>query len=202
MGVVLFFLFTVSSPERLNNCLLDTESTPHRKILTDFWEGCEELLRISLKKKPWTLNKSIYSIITYLPSLSWCSEKIQKTKLHYHWYLAPVMARSLRLCCSTIRLLERYTELGQLLQLVWQRWLRWRWSLGEDDLFSTEILLNVILCSCLRSSGLFLSMAVRLLARLLMSLLSYLLMEHSLLVVSIHLLYPGLHKLKDWNRGI
>ena len=160
----------MSSPERLNNCLLDTESTPHRKILTDFWEGCEELLRISLKKKPWTLDKSIYSIITYLPSLSWCSEKIQKTKLHYHWY--------------------------------WQRWLRWQWSLGEDDLFSTEILLNVILCSCLRSSGLFLSTAVRLLARLLMSLLSYLLMEHSLLVVSIHLLYPGLHELKDWNRGI
>ena len=61
-----FFLFSVSSPERLNNCLLDTESTPHRKILTDFWEGCEELLRISLKKKPWTLYKSIYSIITYL----------------------------------------------------------------------------------------------------------------------------------------
>ena len=76
-----------------------------------------------------------------------------------------------------LRLLERYTELGQLLRLVWQRWLRWWWSLGEDDLFSAEILLNVILCSCLRSSGLFLKTAVRLLARLLMSLLSYLLME-------------------------
>ena len=163
----------MSSPERLNNCLLDTESTPHRKILTDFWEGCEELLRISLKKKPWTLDKSIYSIITYLPSLSWCSEKIQKTKLHYHWY--------------------------------WQRWLWWQWSLGEDDLFSTEILipmlLTIVLCSCLRNSGLFLSTAVRLLARLLMSLLSYLLMEWRNTVSLLFLFTSCTQDCTNWRTG-
>ena len=48
-------------------------------------------------------------------------------------------------------------------------------------------------------------MAVRLLARLL-NVAALVpadgVTEHSLLVVSIHLLYPGLHELKDWNRGV
>ena len=169
-----FFLFSVSSPERLNNCLLDTESTPHRDDLDRLLGGMWGILENHPIEEAmnFTKDNSIYSIITYL------------------------------LCRAALRRSRRWSSTTTGAQLQWWPG-RWGWPLFHGDLdpvvaHHCPLLLSLQLGTVLvHGRG-----AVGKAANVAALAPADGVMEHSLLVVVNHLLYLGLHELKDWNRGI